>query len=433
MIPFADVSIVVQGLFGIAVSALLFACIALTVLEVQQKRWKKLVFLIPMIVLLYASAQCIAYINTQHLSSSWLLLVLIQLFGRLPLIVLLIFLLVLTAVICLLFYESQQWKHQHITAVSIKEAVDDMSAGLCIYEDSGKVVLKNIAMEKVCRALTGTALLNGHEFAGQVQAVQQSLDSKPIVMLADGGTLSFSESHIVEDGKSWHVMTAFDITEEYQKIRILSEQQKQVVALNQKLVAYGKEMVSSITAKEILNAKMKIHDEFGVNLLAAKHYILNGGTPQEAEALKTSLCRNVDYLRHEGVRPETDEYTVLLKTAENLGMHVHVSGVFPKQPAMRHLLVSAMNECLTNTIRHAHGDTLRVAIHQSDTSIAAVFTNNGTQPMSPIVEKGGLTFLRQLIEKAGGTMTIQVKPTFLLEIKLPIANVGGEEIPCIVY
>ena len=47
------------------------------------------------------------------------------------------------------------------------------------------------------------------------------------------------------------------------------------------------------------------------------------------------------------------------------------------------------------------------------------FTNNGTPPRAPVKESGGLANLRRLIEKIGGTMTINSSPQFEMILHLP--------------
>lgn len=43
----------------------------------------------------------------------------------------------------------------------------------------------------------------------------------------------------------------------------------------------------------------------------------------------------------------------------------------------RHIIVTGIHECLTNTIRHAGGDELYIKIDESDTEFRVEITNNG--------------------------------------------------------
>lgn len=47
-----------------------------------------------------------------------------------------------------------------------------------------------------------------------------------------------------------------------------------------------------------------------------------------------------------------------------------------------------------------------------------VINNDGKKPTEDIVERGGLSSLRILVEKTGGKMTIESKPIFKLILEL---------------
>lgn len=215
------------------------------------------------------------------------------------------------------------------------------------------------------------------------------------------------------------VMTATDITEQYKNTQRLKAQQELVVKLNKELSEYGKQIVSSITAREVLNAKVKLHDELGANLLAIKRYILNGGTTEERIAIENILRKNLQYLKNETTVKEKDEYAVILDTAEKLDMKIKVIGELTETEPQRHVIVTGIHECLTNTIRHAGGDELTVTLEEDSNMLIARFKNNGKAPEDEIKERGGLALLKALTEENGGTMQILSKPEFELIIKLP--------------
>ena len=114
-----------------------------------------------------------------------------------------------------------------------------------------------------------------------------------------------------------------------------------------------------------------------------------------------------------------DEYQLLMQTAERLNVKIIVEGPFLETEPHRHILVTAIHECFTNTLRHAHGDCLRIRVEDAGDALAAVLTNNGTQPAGPIRETGGLGSLRRLTEQAGGRMTVSVSPDFSVRLELP--------------
>ena len=83
------------------------------------------------------------------------------------------------------------------------------------------------------------------------------------------------------------------------------------------------------------------------------------------------------------------------------------------------VIIAAVHECLTNTVKHAKGNELFLKLRARDTSLTVELTNNGLPPAAEIRETGGLMNLRRKVEAAGGTMETREKPNFLLRIELP--------------
>ena len=70
-------------------------------------------------------------------------------------------------------------------------------------------------------------------------------------------------------------------------------------------------------------------------------------------------------------------------------------------------------------MRHAEGDRVTVTITETDTQLTAEFRNNGKAPEQPVTETGGLLYLRKAAESAGGTVTVQSAPVFVLTVTVP--------------
>ena len=82
-------------------------------------------------------------------------------------------------------------------------------------------------------------------------------------------------------------------------------------------------------------------------------------------------------------------------------------------------MISAVHECLTNTVKHAGGDRLWLTLRSDGSILTAELTNNGAPPQGSIRETGGLLNLRRTVENAGGNMTTETAPRFLLRVELP--------------
>lgn len=79
----------------------------------------------------------------------------------------------------------------------------------------------------------------------------------------------------------------------------------------------------------------------------------------------------------------------------------------PEDEEQSYLLMTAIMECATNTVRHARGSEMAVRLFEEKNTLSVRIENNGIQPKGDIVEGGGLSDLRRRIEKAGGSMNIQ--------------------------
>lgn len=312
-----------------------------------------------------------------------------------------------------LIYKAYVWQCTHITNISVKQAVDKIPFGVCYYNNQGRILLINQTMSKLCEEIIGEPVQNG------IRTFEKILSMGSVIHMPDDRAISVQSKKCIIDTEEVELITAFDITEEYKKTNILMQKEEELKEVNKKLISYNKEMVSVIALREVLNAKVKIHDELGSSLLATKKYLLKGGTSEERIRLIDSLRNNVRFLRQESEKVSYDEYEMIMNTAVDIGMQVDIKGELPEDERGRHIVATAMHECLTNTIRHAGGDTLYVEVKKEQEGYRLVFTNNGTAPETPISEKGGLKSLRNLVEQAGGTMQIISKGQYKLIIELP--------------
>lgn len=339
-------------------------------------------------------------------------------YAALPALALVAVCILLTAVEAFLILSMRRWYNTHITSASIKETVEKLPVGICAFEPDGKITLRNTVIEQLCRSLTGLPLLNGIEFV-QSLTEKKSDFADFTVVLSDYGVWSFTKDEICGGKTCFTLLVAYNVTEAYRKAQMLAERQKTVQELNRNLLAYNKQIEQVITQQEILNAKVRIHDELGSGLLAIKRYLVSGGTDKERAELLERLKGNILFLQQEALPDEQDEYSLILSTAENLGVSVLVSGTLPQTEPNKHVIATAIHECFTNVIRHTNGNTLYVGITEEEHTITAQFTDNNTQPVTEAAETGGLCSLRDLAERAGGKMQISAVPQYCLTITLP--------------
>lgn len=339
--------------------------------------------------------------------------------------------LLLSALEIFLILFLRNWFRSHITSASIKETIETLPVGICAFEPDGRIALRNKTMEQLCRSLTGQPLLNGKEFMFRLKEQKEDL-ADFAVSLPDYSVWSFTEDEIRSQHSRFTLLIAYNVTETYQKTRMLVQRQETMRQLNQRLKEYGRQIEQVIAQQEILNAKVRVHDELGSGLLAIKHCLVSGGSDRERADLLERLKGIVSFLQQEAVVLEEDEYSLILSTAERLGVAVWINGRLPVTEPNKHVMAVAIHECFTNILRHTDGDTLFADITQDAYTLTARFTDNNTRPFGEITESGGLSTLRNLVLQAKGDMHISTKPRFCLTITLPkeCENYGISSFDC---
>ncbi len=334
--------------------------------------------------------------------------------------------LALSLLTVLLWRRMLHYWHSHITPMSVKEAVDNLSVGLCCFRPWGRIVLVNTAMESLCRTAVGETPCNGEAlrrtlFEGRLAPGAQRAGSAeaPVLVLPDGSARALSIQRLNWEGGELIALLASDVTEAYRKTLALEEKRARLYAVNRKLAGYNREIVDLTIQAEILAARARLHDEIGADLLVMKKLLRQGVNQAELRELRRRLQRSVSCLREDTNAKSADELTVLLETARRLGVRIELEGELPDSGALVHVITTGVHECLTNLLRHAHGDTLHLELRSSDDRIIAEFSGNGAPPAGEVRETGGLRILRACAEEIGGTMTVSVCPDFRVTLSLP--------------
>ena len=153
--------------------------------------------------------------------------------------------------------------------------------------------------------------------------------------------------------------------------------------------------------------------------------ILRHNQTEEAANAVDLFRRAVSAIKYDNAYPRGhSELDRFLQDAEAIGIKVDLSGELPRQEELRRVMILAMRECLTNSVRHAGATALHVAVEKSGDSISMKITNDGRAPETEVVPKGGLHNLYRHIMDCGGTMEIKSKPSFALTVVFPVIKEG---------
>ncbi|MBE7008576.1 MAG: hypothetical protein E7422_05465 [Ruminococcaceae bacterium] len=320
-------------------------------------------------------------------------------------------------------YLSLRFSAEHIEAASIKQSVDGVPVGICCYWPGGLVKLVNGRMEELSYELTGGAPLNGERLwqtleRGEGRGEYLQTGENPVVRLSDGRVWSVRrESVALESGTICELM-AVEMTDEYAANEELRKKRERVGAFNARLRALSREIERMTVEKEVLAAKVSVHDDLSRALLYAKQYYKDPGA-RDRETMLRIWSEAIRFVRSEGPEHWRDLYAYVHQVASELGVTVEVDGTLPHGEAAEELVSDALITCLINATRHGGADKLTVTVRETADEYTLRIANNGAAPENGVTEAGGLKNLREKLERAGGTMREESGTAFALIVELP--------------
>ncbi len=297
---------------------------------------------------------------------------------------------------------------------SVKEAFDHLPSGVCFFDKNGTVTLCNYQMYRVFFALTGRDLQSLPELQ---ELLARGAD---VFLLDDGRAWRFAQEQIItQDGTAYTQVTASDVTELYCRQKELEEDNQKLIEDAERIRRLSANIISLIHEEEILNMKMRVHDDIGRSVIATRQFLQQG---KPMEELDLTVWKNaVRLLKHENeLMEEENAVAELMNAAYGIGIKVFIDGGFPENTAAKEVLLSVIRECMTNAVRHAGAKELYVRLVYSNDMVSASVTNNGAVPEENIEEGGGLTSLRILVKKSGGVMEVKSVPKFELTVSVPV-------------
>ena len=308
-----------------------------------------------------------------------------------------------------------------------KEAFDNLPSGICYFDDNGVVTLCNRQMHHLYFSLTGSDLQS-------IDELQILLKGNPkfgrrendIFLLEDGSAWRFSaESITTELGRAYTQVVASNVTELYYNRIDLERNNLELKDVGKRLRRLSANIIDVTREEEILNMKMRVHDDIGRSVIATRRLLQQHRPSDEIDL--TTWKNAVSLLQHNSQdHEEKNALTQLIEAAAGIGIKIILDGQLPKNESAAYLLITAMRECATNAVRHAGGSELYVKLIYENGFAKAIITNNGDMPISKITEGGGLSSLRAHLEKAGGLMSVRNMPAFELTAAVPLAK---EEMP----
>ena len=307
----------------------------------------------------------------------------------------------------------------------IKEGFDNLPIAACFFDKNGVVRLINRRMLAIANWLRKGGIQSLAE-------LQSALHSPPanvccldlhlqIYRFPDGKALRFAQEQITtKAGVRYTQITAADVTELIRKQNQLKAENAKLAEANERLRRLFVQMPEIIREEETLAMKLRVHDDIGHSILAARRVLLQNTDQKEIRANAALWEQSISVLyRSNQIMAQSEPLEAAKKRAEELGVRVLLTGNEPQRQWIRALSALAICECAANCVRHADGTELYVCFWRKPGRLEVSLTNNGAAPKEKITEGGGLSMLRQRTEEAGGDMEIQSIPRFELMLSLP--------------
>ena len=311
-----------------------------------------------------------------------------------------------------------------LTPASLQEGLDFMPDGISFSTQDGIPLLVNRKMQNISYAAFGTGVLDMRRLLQLLEAGETAVgchveykENAVFLHLQDGSIWDIQYREIPIRSSQVQECIAYDITEQHQKNQEMEKRNAHLAAVNKKMREYNQNLDSITREREILAAKVRIHDDVGRSLLALRAYLSHKNGDRKG---LVDLWRfTVSALKGEAVSHDTaDRMEVLAQAAEAVDVKLVFDGEIPKEQQLEEVVAAAIHECLTNTVKHADGSELAVHTMVENNTVMFELKNNGKPPEGKVEEKGGLRTLRTIVEQHGGRMEILSRPEFLLRIQL---------------
>lgn len=312
---------------------------------------------------------------------------------------------------------------------SIKESMDNLPDGICFSKLDGTPLLVNRLMQDISYEVFGNMLVNDLVCAEKIR--NKNIRNEACILQ--------EEPLIVEAlGDIWHIKVvlhenvretlAYKITLEWGLYQEIEKKNRQIEKINASLKEYQKNVAEYTRQKEILQAKIKIHDKIGQSLIYFKRYLdMEEKTKEDRDKLINLWMESLlmldekDNFLGEKNDPSKNKskFKKLISTAKDIGVEVHLHGEIPNNEGDLNLLVDIVHEALNNAIRHGQAKNIWIDLYEDSFNVHCKIKNDGISVKEPIMEKGGLKNIRQRIKNYGGIMQIELDSKFTLYLSWP--------------
>ena len=334
-------------------------------------------------------------------------------FSRLPL-----FIYIILIVVCIIFIpifsiHIYKYSKNNISYNSIKDSFNASNDGLLYFDSDGACLLINNKMEEIASLLTKSYILNGFSFLELVK------DKK--ITLSNGKTFKFIYNTInTLNEEEINEIIALDVTKIVEKNELLDVENKKLKEANKKLASYNNQTLELIRHKEILNAKINIHNEMNALVLQSSYLLSNDNYDERMKLLSKwennalLLCKEVEYDNNLDFISDLN----ILADAINVKIICNDYSLIKSNDKIISLFVLATKEALLNIAKHTDSKELFINITKDNDILTISFINDNNKNISPITKGCGLNNVLKAVNELNGKMDIINNEKFILKIEV---------------
>lgn len=316
-------------------------------------------------------------------------------------------------------------KKKHALRWAVKEALDTLPSAVCYFTAAGNVKLCNTAMCDLIRKITQNDLQTLDELNEALDSCNQNtgvIREGNLFLFPDGHAWQYSVDKVTAaDGRIYTEAVLSDVTELYEKRQKLQRQSRELKKMYRELKILSANVLEMTREEEILNLKSRLHDQMNMGVAAIRQILRQNTTSEENAAAIAQFRRAIQVLQEENAYPQ-DDIAEFIRDAEVSGIKVEITGDFPEEKEVLHLLLPVLREACVNAARHADASVLYITAERKSNAVRLLLTNDGRQPQQEVIPRGGLVDLGRMLAEAGGKIEIQSQPQFLLTVTLPIGT-----------
>lgn len=307
----------------------------------------------------------------------------------------------------------------------IKESFDHLPIAICFFDSQGIARLINHQMLDIMNALRSDGIQTLDELRNALQDSNiHCINSElHIYEFSEDMIIRFTKDNIVtRDNKQFTQVIGTNVTELIRRQNQLKEENEKLTETNNRLRKLFEQMPDIIREEETLEMKLRVHDDIGHSILAARRALLQNASLDELKESASLWKQSISILyRSNEIVNKENLIDTAIHRAKEMGVKVLITGTLPTQEKLKEITSLAIRECAANCVRHADGTELYILFVEGKDKLNMTITNNGITPKEEIHEGGGLSMLRRYIEEINGKMIVQSSPNFALKISLPYA------------